>query len=180
MKKIYYNLRKCVISTIKKMSERRPCKSDIARNVGIFNPETMLDNIEGNLHRKFRSLLQHLVSLRIVFSHKADKALIQYGNVKTNLQKAVIDLAKISRLADFYFKELKVAKHHEFCSAIIIVLTLSHWQVDIELAFSLNKAVLESNMKHNTVVSKRLIQDHLAANNLKPHTMETNSQSRLS
>ena len=35
-------------------------------------------------------------------------------------------------------------------------------------------------MKHNTVVSKRLIQDHLAANNLKPHTMETNSQSRLS
>ena len=31
-------------------------------------------------------------------------------------------------------------------------------------------------MKHGSVISKRLIPDHLMSNNLKPHTMEINSQ----
>ena len=43
-------------------------------------------------------------------------------------------------------------------------------------SFSLNNAVLQSDMKRNSVVSKLLIQNHLVSNNLKPHTMEINSQ----
>ena len=120
--------------------------------------------------------MQHLVLWQIVSSYKADKALIQYGNVKTDLQKAGIDLSKISRLDNFYFKELKVAKYPEFCSVIKIVLTLSHGQADVEWGFSLNNAVLQSNMKHDSVVSKRLTQDYLVSNNLKPHTMEINRE----
>ena len=96
------------------MSERCPLQSAVAGNLAIFNPKIMLENTEGNLHKKFKSLFQHLVSLRIVSSLKADKGLIQYDNVKTDLQKAGIDLLKISRLDDFYFKELKVAKYPEF------------------------------------------------------------------
>ena len=111
----YDNVRKCVVSTIKKMSEKCPLPSAIAGNSAIFNPEIMLENTEGNLHKKFKSLFQHLVSLRIVSSLKADKGLIQYDNIKTDLQKAGIDLLRISRLDDFYFKELKVAKYPEFC-----------------------------------------------------------------
>ena len=115
--------------------------------------------------------MQHLVSLWIVSSHKADKAPIQYGNVKTDLQKAGRDLSKIFCLDDFYFKELKVAKYSEFCSVIKTVLTLNNGQVDVERGFSLNNIVLQSNIKHDSVVSKCLIQDHLVSNNLKPHTM---------
>ena len=162
------------------MSERCPLQSAAARNAVVFNPGIMLESTEGNLQKKFKALLQHLLSLRIVSSHKADKALIQYGNVKTDLQRAVIDLSKIPRLDDFYFKELKVAKYPEFCLVIKIVLTLSHGQADVERGFSLNNAVLESNMKHDSVVSKRLILDHLVSNNLKPHTMEINSKLRSS
>ena len=101
----YDNARKCVVGTIKKMGERCSLPSTVARNAIIFNPEIMLENTEGNLQKEFKSLLQHLVSLRIVSSHKADKVLIQYGNVKTDFQKAVIHLPKISRLDDFYLKE---------------------------------------------------------------------------
>ena len=151
------------------MSERCPLQSAVACNVVIFNPEIMLEKTDGNFQKKFKSLLQHLFSLRILSSHKADKALIQYGNIKTDLQNAGIDLSKISRLDDFYFKELKVAKYPKFCSVIKIVLTLSHGGADVEQGFSLNNAVLQSNMKHDSVVSKRLIQDHLMSNNLKPH-----------
>ena len=56
-----------------------------------------------------------------------------------------------------------------------MVLTLSRGEADVEWGFSLNKAVLQSNMKHNFVVSKGQIQDHLVSNNLKPHTMEISS-----
>ena len=167
----YDNVRKCVVITIKKMSERCPFQSAVACNAVIFSPEIMLENTERNLQKKFKSLLQHLVSLRIVSPHKADKALI-----KTDLQKAGIDLSKISCLDDFYFKELKVAKYPKFCTVIKIVLTLSHGQADVEQGISLYSVVLPSNMKHDSVVSKRLIQDHLVSNNLKPHTMEINSQ----
>ena len=59
-------------------------------------------------------------------------------------------------------------------------LTLSHGQADVERGISLNNAVPQSNMKHDSVVSKRLIQDHLVSNNLKPHTIEINSQLRSS
>ena len=162
------------------MSERCPLQSALACNVVIFNPEIMLEKTEGNFQKKFKSLLQHLFSLRILSSYKADKALIQYGNVKTDLQNASIDLSKISRLDDFYFKELKISKYPKFCSVIKIVLTLSHGRADVEQGFSLNNAVLQSNMKHDSVVSKCLIQDHLMSNNLKPHTMEINRQLRSS
>ena len=151
------------------MSERCPLQSAVACNVVILNPEIMLEKTEGNFQKKFKSLLQHLFSLRIV-----------YGNVKTDLQNAGIDLSKISRLDDFYFKELKVAKYPKFCSVIKIALTLSHGRADVEQGFSLNNAVLQSNMKHDSVVSKCLIQDYLVSNNLKPHTMQINMQLRSS
>ena len=82
----------------------------------------------------------------------------------------------MSQLDDFYFKVLKFSKYLEFCSVIKIVLTLSHGQKDFEQGFSLNNAVLESNMKNDSVVSKRPVQDHLVSNNLKSHIMELNSQ----
>ena len=58
---------------LKKMIKRCPLQSAVACNVVIFNPEIMLENTEGNLQEKFKSLLQHLVSLQIVSSHKVDK-----------------------------------------------------------------------------------------------------------
>ena len=45
----YDNVRKCVVSTIKRMSERCSLQSAVARNAVIFNPEIMLENTEGNL-----------------------------------------------------------------------------------------------------------------------------------
>ena len=101
------------------MNEKCPLQSAVARNVVIFNPDIMLDAITGNLQKKFRSLLQHLVSLLIVCSPKTNIALIQYVNVKTNLMKAAIDLSKISQLDDFYFKDCKVSRillNHHICS----------------------------------------------------------------
>lgn len=76
---------------VKKMSEGCPLQSALAHNMVIFNPEIMLGNNEENLQKKFKSLLQHPFLLWILSSHKSDKALIQYGNVKEDPQEAAID-----------------------------------------------------------------------------------------
>ena len=73
IQKFYGNVRKYVVRTIKKMRERCPLQLVVACNAVILNPEIMLENTEENLQKKFISLLQHLVSLQIVSSHKADK-----------------------------------------------------------------------------------------------------------
>ena len=56
------------------------------------------------------------------------------------------------------------------------VVERGHGQTDVEPGFSLIIAVPQSNVKHDSVVSKLLVQDHLVSNNLKPLTMEINSQ----
>ena len=99
---MYDNVRKCVVSTIKKVSERCPLQSAVACNAVIFSSEILLENTERNLQKKFKSLSQHLVSLQTVSSHEADKALIQHGNVKTDHWKAGVDLSKISHLNDLF------------------------------------------------------------------------------
>ena len=73
------------------MSERCLLQSALAHNMVIFNPEIMPGNNEENLQKKFKSLLQHPFLLWILSSHKSDKALIQYGNVKEDPQEAAID-----------------------------------------------------------------------------------------
>ena len=45
----YDNVRKCVVITIKKMSESCPFQSAVARNVVNFSPEIVLENTERNL-----------------------------------------------------------------------------------------------------------------------------------
>ena len=52
------------------------------------------------------------------------------------------------------------------------MLTLSHGQMSIERGFSLKSTILKTNVGPRTVITKRLIIDHMIANNLRPHTIE--------
>ena len=53
-----------------------------------------------------------------------------------------------------------------------ILLTLSHGQVAVERGFSVNNNIIQTNMYAKTIISKRLIKDHMLANGLQPHTIE--------
>ena len=72
----------------------------------------------------------------------------------------------IDRLDDFFFTKLDVEKKYSELSKVIIILTLSHGQADIERGFSQNKTVLQQNIKEDSISSKRIIEDHILANKL--------------
>ena len=57
---------------------------------------------------------------------------------------------------------------------------ISHGQADVERGFYLNKSSLQTNINENSVVGKRLVKDHMLANNLKPHEIVFISQLRKS
>ena len=82
-------------------------------------------------------------------------------------------------LDDFFFTKLDVGKKYpELSKVIIIILTLSHGQAEIERGFSQNKTVLQQNIKEDSFSSKRIIKDHMLANKLQPHSIDITSKIR--
>ena len=63
----------------------------------------------------------------------------------------------IDRLNDFFFTKLDVGKKYpELAKVIIITLTLSHGQADIERGFSRNKTVLQQTLRRIPFLVKEL------------------------
>ena len=72
----------------------------------------------------------------------------------------------INCLNDFFFTKLDIGKKSPELPKviIIIILTFSHGQADIERGFSQNKTVLQQNIKEDSISSKRIIKDHMLTN----------------
>ena len=175
------NVQTCVVGTVNKIFERTPLGSIILSTAAIFNPESIMNSTNGTLLlKKLKLLLQHLVSLKLIPAHHADKAFAQFPEFISNEMKLVNGSEDIDRLDDFYFKEAKIGVYPELASVLKIILTLSHGQADVERGFSLNKSSLQTNINENSVVGKRLVKDHMLANNLKPHEIVFTSQLRKS
>ena len=49
---------------------------------------------------------------------------------------------------------------------------MSHGQAAVEIGFNINNSDLKINVSPEGVIAKRLVEDHLLANNLKPHTIQ--------
>ena len=54
----------------------------------------------------------------------------------------------------------------ELSFVIRLILPLSHGQACVERGFSLNNAVLKTNMSPNTIIPKRIIKDHMLSNDV--------------
>lgn len=74
-------------------------------------------------------------------------------------------------LHDFYFQHACVHNYKELSFVVKVVSALSHGQVTVECGFSINKSV-KTNMTPQSIISCRMIKDHLLANGLKPHNIE--------
>ena len=172
-------MQKCVVATLKKLCERCPTGSVILRSAVIFDPAILKSSTSTVLSKTLWYMLQNLVSFKIVATKEADLAYQQFGLMHDEVMGAV-DINGISRLDDYYFQKLKISKYAELSAIVKISLTLSHGQSDVELGFSCNTLLLEENIKDDSIVSKRLIKDHLVSNNLKPHMLEITSQIRAS
>ena len=87
----------------------------------------------------------------------------------------------IDRLDEFFFIKLDVGKiYPELSKVIIVILTLSHGQADIERGFFQNKTVLQQNIKEDSISSKRIIKNRMLANKVQPHSIQITNEMRKS
>ena len=183
MKSFYENVETCVKAIIDKLNERCPLTSVVVRNSVVFNPIMIVQSKVGPLIKKLKPLLQHLCSLKIIQSFKCDKIISQYECMKTDIDAASVNIDEFpeTRLDEFFFKRIKISnKYAELSQVVIIILTLSHGNADVERGFSLNKGILQNNIQTKSIVMKRLIKDHMLSHDLKPDSINITTELQAS
>ena len=94
----------------------------------------------------------------------------------------ILEIAKLfvrgeSRIDDFFFQDLKVYKKYpDMSTLLILILTLSHGQAEVERGFNNNNLVLKDNMSIDSIVARRFMKDYMIQKGLHPHEMPITPQ----
>ena len=57
-----------------------------------------------------------------------------------------------------------------------MILTLSHGQAAVEKSFSINKPVVDVNMKEESIVACKTVKDHMLSNDIQPDMIEISNK----
>ena len=123
-----------------------------------------------------KNLLKHLLKLKILPAVLSDKALDEFSDFVQETKRIHTEEFKSfrrekQRLDEFYFKpDFDIKRFKQFSFVLKIILTLSHGQAAVERGFSINKSLLKVNISEHSIISKKIIRDHMLANGLEAHT----------
>ena len=165
-----------ISATVGKCFERFPISSVIVRNTAVFDPRSMCKETPQSLHSKLTALLCRLNNLKVLPEADSDTILSQYNNLLQNEFVFKNEMfknfdRKKTRLDEFFFTSIGVEEYKELSFLLKVVFTLSHGQVSVERGFSINKSILDVNMKSDSIVARKVIRDHMLANGLTPETI---------
>ena len=159
---------------IQKMIERSPVGKPIAKYVSIFDPVRLVDGSKEFLEKNMKLLLQEIVNRKIVPTHEADQALIEFGDFLGIVKRRkMLDILKDfkrvdDRLDELFFDKLNVGAFPALAKICKLIFCISHGQASVERGFSVNRYVSQHNMNEDTFVARRMIIDHLYSLNVKP------------
>ena len=130
---------------------------------------------------RLKKLLEHLIKLKVLDSFCCDKVLVQLVEFVTHEVKLNIDTFKSfdrykTKLDVFYFQTIGLDKYKGLKCVMKVILTLSHGQPSIERGFSINKSVFKVNITEESILSKKIVRDHIIANKLEPHAGPISNQ----
>ena len=165
-----------IIVIMQKILEKHPLHSLVVKNANVFDPKSIITVPAESLRRNMKSLLRHIVSLKIISTsipERAERALSQCSDlISTQLQ---LDADKFKsfnsgkeRLDDFFFQVVSFTVPADLKSILKLVLVLSHGQASIERGFNVNKTILKVNMNEKSQVARKIIIDHMQKNNHDP------------
>ena len=156
---------------------KSPIFYNIVSNSLVFDPQVVVnENIE-YIQCKLKKLLEHLIKLKILHNFCCDKVLVQLTHdvrLSNNKFKS-FDRYK-TKLDVSYFQTIGLDKYKELNYVMKVILTLSHGQASVEHGFNINKSVLKVNITEESIVSKKLVRDHMIANKLEPHAVPISNQ----
>ena len=74
------------------------------------------------------------------------------------------------QLDEFFMKQTGIVSYTNLLLILKLVLVLSHGQANLERCFSINNNVLKCNMSEKSIMSQKLIIDHMKSHNLLPQS----------
>ena len=113
------------------------------------------------------------MKLNILAANHCDNALTQFQEslqieCKSDQFRLKSFNRKEHRLDELFFHCLGIQKYKDLSYVVKIILTLNHDQASVERGFSINKSLVQVNMKEETIVAKKIIRDYMSVNSLKP------------
>ena len=84
------------------------------------------------------------------------------------------------RLDQFYFETLGVCTKSSLGKLLQSLFVLHNGQAEVERGFSINKALLEDNMKEESIISRRRIKDYMYAYKLEPYQVNVSKDMQMS
>ena len=128
---------------------------------------------------KFQGLLERFCKLKWLTADEADDAKQQFDEfVDTEYPKHREKFASFDKLSDAVNVFLsnfvhKIPKYKVFWNVCCSIFVLSNGQSAVERGFSINKELLVQNLQEKSLVSQRMVYDHI--NSKKITSMNTNS-----
>lgn len=165
-----------VIVMLKKLNDKTPLTSEFLRACSVFLPQFLGGRPRESVLAKWKLLLSQFLELNILSSKDCDEATSEfksfYDKEVVKFKDTLLEFSKEERLDELYFDTLGISKYKIVSSVVALILTLSHGQASVERGFSQNNNLVKTNMSPETIISKRIIKDHMLANDLKQYTIK--------
>ena len=115
-------------------------------------------------------------NLNLLTFSKADRACIQYCNFIDNDMQLIQESAKLFKCGeshiDYFFQKVKKdIKYPDMLTSLVLIVTLSHGQADVEKGFNNNSLVVKDNLKIDSIVARLFINSYMIQKEIEPHQM---------
>ena len=160
-----------VVTVLKKLQERIPLSSLLLKCITFADPELILSD-PSVAKKRLKNLCHYICGIDIISTQQSDKIIENFNTLVAKSSSSTFSsFSKYNdRLDDFYFKVLQIEKDYmPLANLLQLVFCISHGQASVERGFSLNKTAEVVNIEERTLMSKRLVMDHLVSNGLSSH-----------
>ena len=171
----YQQCRDFIIKIVDKISERMLIGISFLKSATSLSPESIIDLGNAVCEQRFMALVRLLSSQNIISHREGDASCQEYRRVLSsplNIQKFRSFKRAEQRLDDLFFNIIDVPADSSLSKVIQCICVMSNSQCEVENGNSINKSMLEANMGEMTIISKRIIKNHMHVHRLLPHEVE--------
>ena len=165
--KFLIEAREFLVTSLEKMFRKNLHSFNIVRYMSVFDPKVLLNQASRVCKSLFGKLMCALVGSKIVSSCQGDKALSEFTSFhESSMSEKRLAFEKFNRheqrLDEFFMKQTRIVRYTANLLPILkFVLVLNDGQANVERCFSVNNNALKCNMSEKSIMSRKLIIDHM-------------------
>ena len=160
------------------LAGKSPVKFSLTRNCRCFIPALLIETPDV-CQARYGHVLENLLTAEQISEGFVEEAKQEFPKIlrvcKENRQDFLNFDSDNDRLDTFYRSHIENMKSIEKIAEVLKkFLTLSHGQASVERGFSVNKSLLVENLTAKSLVSQRIVYDHMNFHNLTPENFIIN------